>query len=124
MTLVVCVSRREDDGRLTSVELEPCDGGEPSLAGFENWRSTVWGSAVSRRLGCKLLPLLATQDLHAELDDITLVMEDVARLREHIAEVAAAGSDPNSVLFRLDTLARAAAVAASIPDRRGHLTVW
>jgi hypothetical protein len=56
---------------------------------------------------------------------ITALVEDLDRLRAHVDEVAAAAdSTPKIVLFRLDNIARAAALARSIPDGRGQVNVW
>jgi len=41
---------------------EASDGSE--LAGFENWRTEVRGSAAVRALGATIFPQLAVQDLH------------------------------------------------------------
>ncbi|WP_230423502.1 hypothetical protein [Streptomyces radicis] len=35
------------------------------LAGFERWRTTVWGSDAVRSLGARFLPVLAEADLRS-----------------------------------------------------------
>lgn len=40
--------------------------GTSDAAGFENWRTQVWGSAHVRALGAELLPQLAAEDPSSE----------------------------------------------------------
>jgi len=63
------------------------DGSE--LAGFENWRTEVWGSAAVRALGATMFPRLAVQDLHVmpgrQLNDFR---RECRLLRAHLDEIA------------------------------------
>jgi hypothetical protein len=52
------------------------------LAGFEAWRSSVYGSAVVRQRGSRFLPQLAIADLVVETDDrSSRFATEVERLR-------------------------------------------
>jgi hypothetical protein len=125
VSLVVSVYRREAVNNYVKVSLEPTARGNPDLAGPEVLRKTVWGGPVAQRLGCTVLPLLASQDIHAEEDLITALIDDLDRLRPHVDEIAAsANAPPDMVIVRLENIARAAAIARAIPNRQGHVRVW
>lgn len=63
--------------------------GTSDAAGFENWRTQVWGSAQVRALGAGLLPKLATEDLYADPGQVAQLQRDCALLREHLDAVVA-----------------------------------
>ena len=63
MSLTVSVFVRDRSGAM--VLDEALDA--PLAAGFENWRTRVWGSSQVRALGAKYFPRLAETDLHAVL---------------------------------------------------------
>lgn len=73
------------------IDLLPDDPDVPELAGFENWRTEVWGSAVVRELGATIFPRLASGDLYVmpgrELNDFR---RECRLIREHLEEIAAA----------------------------------
>jgi hypothetical protein len=59
------------------------------LAGFENWRTEVWGSAAVRALGVTIFPQLAVGDLYVmpgrQLNDFR---RECRLLRAHLDEIA------------------------------------
>jgi hypothetical protein len=59
------------------------------LAGFENWRTEVWGSAAVRALGATIFPQLAVRDLYVmpgrQLNDFR---RECRLLRAHLDEIA------------------------------------
>jgi hypothetical protein len=63
----------------------------PDAAGFENWRTEVWGSVAVRALGATILPQLAVRDLYVmpgrELNDFR---RECRLLRAHLDEIVAA----------------------------------
>jgi hypothetical protein len=68
---------------------EPPDASE--LAGFENWRTEVWGSAAVRALGATIFPQLAVRDLQVmpgrQLNEFR---RECRLLRAHLDEIVAA----------------------------------
>lgn len=66
----------------------PEDPDSSDLAGFENWRTAVWGSAAVRSLGATIFPQLAVQDLCVmpgrQLNDFR---RECRLLRAHLDEI-------------------------------------
>jgi hypothetical protein len=62
---------------------------EPLAAGFENWRTQVWGSARVRDLGAQYFPRLARSDLHVPAAEMTAFLRECALLRTHLDAIAA-----------------------------------
>ncbi|GAA3823720.1 hypothetical protein GCM10023083_66210 [Streptomyces phyllanthi] len=63
------------------------------LAGFERWRTAVWGSEVVRSLGARFLPVLADGDLQVEPGQVTEFLAECALLRDNLGRIVA-GTDP------------------------------
>ena len=64
-------------------------------AGFENWRTTVWGSTATRSLGTRYFPLLAERDeLTVKPDQIKDFQAECATVRANL-HVVAPHPDPN-----------------------------
>lgn len=86
MSLAVRTFVISKSGAITTLAVPP-DGSE--LAGFENWRTEVWGSAVVRALGAAIFPQLAVQNLHVmpgrQLNDFR---RECQLLRAHLDEIA------------------------------------
>ena len=68
MSLTVNVYTADAAGRQTVIDGPP---GTPDAAGFESWRTEVWGSAQVRAPGAELLPQLATGDLYVGPGQLT-----------------------------------------------------
>ena len=68
------------------------DGSE-TLAGFESYRTTLYGSELSKRLGFKLLPTLAFKDIYAEGQDINQLKSEAEIM---MCEAAAFGGQANA----------------------------
>jgi hypothetical protein len=66
--------------------------GESLAAGFENWRTQVWGSPQVRALGAVFFPELAVHDLRVCAADLPAFLEECALLRGHLDAIVA-GSD-------------------------------
>ncbi|MFI6060100.1 hypothetical protein [Streptomyces sp. NPDC051286] len=62
------------------------------LAGFESWRTTVWGSEVVRSLGAQFFPVLADTDLQVEAGQVPEFRRECAVLRKNLEEIVAGGS--------------------------------
>jgi hypothetical protein len=64
--------------------------GEPLAAGFENWRTQVWGSPRVRALGAVYFPELAERDLRAAAGEVAAFLRECALLREHLNAITGA----------------------------------
>ncbi|MFF3685727.1 hypothetical protein [Streptomyces sp. NPDC002187] len=90
MSLSVDVFVVGADGRKQVLDVpEGCS----DLAGFERWRTTVWGSEVVRSLGARFLPVLADADLQVAADQVPAFLRECALLRENLERIVA-GTDP------------------------------
>lgn len=86
MSLTVSVFLRDSSGAMVPDEVLDA----PLAAGFENWRTRVWGSSQVRALGAKYFPRLAETDLHVGAGDVTAFLRECALLREHLDVIVAA----------------------------------
>ena len=66
-----------------------------TLAGFESWRTTVWGSDRVRALGAVYFPALATDDLYVLPAQVEAFQQEGELLRAKL-EVVARGVDPGN----------------------------
>ncbi|MGW1887656.1 hypothetical protein [Streptomyces sp. NPDC001970] len=57
------------------------------LAGFESWRTAVWGSEVVRSLGARFLPVLADADLQVEAGQVPAFLRECVLLRENVERI-------------------------------------
>lgn len=64
-----------------------------TLAGFESWRTTVWGSDRVRALGAVYFPALATGDLYVRPAYVEAFQQECELLRANL-EIVAQGVDP------------------------------
>lgn len=119
MTLAVDVFLRDADGKWHVLDVpEGCD----DSAGFEVWRETVWGSEAVRSLGARYLPVLADNDLYVEAPDVPDFLREVALLRAHLEQVAAAvGQHPDGIARRLDNIE---ATALRAQEAGGGILIW
>jgi hypothetical protein len=88
MSLTVSVFLRDSLG--TTAE-DTALGGSLA-AGFENWRTQVWGSPWSAHspLGAQYFPQLAVADLCVDAGEVTAFLRECALLRKHLDAIAAA----------------------------------
>ncbi|WP_369383128.1 hypothetical protein [Streptomyces sp. cg36] len=63
--------------------------GVSETAGFERWRTSVWGSPVVRSLGARFLPRLAETDLHVGPDEVTAFLDECVLLASRVPQVVA-----------------------------------
>jgi hypothetical protein len=63
------------------------------LAGFESWRTRVWGAEVVRSLGARFFPVLADADLYVEPEQVPAFLCECVLLRENLEEIVS-GTDP------------------------------
>ncbi|MBR7838446.1 hypothetical protein KDL01_34590 [Actinospica durhamensis] len=89
MTLSVHVFTSGPDGAMEFPVDEPHGR---TLAGFESWRRTVWGSERVRALGAAYFPRLAHEDLYIEPGLVVELQRECALLRANL-QVVAGGLD-------------------------------
>jgi hypothetical protein len=94
MSLSVDVLVRDADGGMRIPDVVP---GCSDLAGFEAWRTTVWGSATVRSLGARFLPVLAEDDLTVETHEVPALLREVALLRAILDGIVAGTHPPRTV---------------------------
>jgi hypothetical protein len=87
MSLIVQPYRRADTGAIVDLDISPTPP-HNDLAGFENWRTTVWGSGSARALGCVLLPRLAAEpELYVEAGELDELQAEVESIIEHAQSI-------------------------------------
>ncbi|MFB7473571.1 hypothetical protein [Kitasatospora sp. NPDC056184] len=59
------------------------------LAGFEDWRTRVWGSEAVRSLGAGFFPVLAETDLHVQPEEVPAFLRECRLLRENLGRIVA-----------------------------------
>ncbi|CAL9588836.1 hypothetical protein ACFW2V_27710 [Streptomyces sp. NPDC058947] len=125
MSLSVDVFVREPDGRLRILDVPE---GRDDSAGFESWRTAVWGSDAVRAAGARFLPVLAGDDLEIEVEDVAEFLREVALLRDRLDAIAESTRGPREfgehrrgLVRRLRNLEVAALHARVI---EGGVIVW
>jgi hypothetical protein len=115
MTLTVSV--RLKDG--TWVEPEDPHN---DLFGFEQWRTTVWGSDEIRALGATLLPSLSTTGVFAEGDDLDRLDRELQSIAENIKDLATKlRVREDSLLFRVENARHCVYLARQLD---GTVVIW
>jgi hypothetical protein len=93
------------------------------LAGFETWRSKVWGSAAVIALGCRILPQLRTQDIYCLEQDVPHLTQDAKLILKHLADIAeATGCEAETIRYRTQNILDAALWAQEHPH--GGVIIW
>ncbi|WP_035838975.1 hypothetical protein [Kitasatospora azatica] len=67
--------------------------GSSDLAGFESWRTVVWGSEAVRSLGARFFPILASRDLRVAPNQAADFLAECALIRSNL-ELVAPSADP------------------------------
>ncbi|MFG2351881.1 hypothetical protein [Streptomyces phaeochromogenes] len=133
LSVDVYVPRAEGGIEVLDVPPESSD-----VAGWERWRTEVWGSEPVRSLGARFFPRLATEDLTVAPDEVSdflaecdLLRAHLARIADHMAAEAEAGTGAASrkshaehaddVRRRLDNIVNAARRALGIG---GGVIIW
>lgn len=116
MNLCVDVFVIDPDGKVVVLDVPD---GYSDLAGFERWRTTVWGSPAVRALGARFFPVLDGDNLQVDRDDVPAFLEECALLRANLSVVAPAAE--HLVAVRLNNMERAARRAQEVG---GGVLVW
>lgn len=87
----------DSDG--TMQVLDTPDGCQ-DLAGFERWRTTVWGSEAVRGLGARFFPVLASGDLVVGPDQVPSFLKECALLRVSLDVIAQADPDKDVAAYK------------------------
>jgi hypothetical protein len=83
LSVDVYVPRAEGGIEVLDVPPESSD-----VAGWERWRTEVWGSEPVRSLGARFFPRLATEDLTVAPDEVSDFLAECDLLRTHLARIA------------------------------------
>ena len=67
--------------------------GSSDLAGFESWRTVMWGSEAVRSLGATFFPVLASGDLTVAPNQVADFLAECALIRSNL-ELVAPSADP------------------------------
>ena len=88
------------------------EGGD--LAGFEAWRSELYGSDEVLRLGLTLLPSLREADIRAKGDDLLRLKNEAECIVEHAEKLASRiGADAKAIRLRAENIIHACDLALS-----------
>lgn len=112
MSLVTHAYMRGPDGPRTDLPEAPRPP-RNDLAGPERWRVKVYGAPVARALGLRLLPTLASQDIHAEGPDLDVLEREVRVLLANTARWP--HIDLDGLRSRLLNILEAIRLARSVP---------
>ncbi|MEV7121127.1 hypothetical protein [Kitasatospora griseola] len=108
MSLLVDVFTTDESGESCFLDVPE---GSSDLAGFESWRSTVWGSETVHSLGARFFPQLAGDELRVAPADVPEFIEEVLLLKNNVESIAARMNSPKPVAQR----------ASEIADRLGNI---
>lgn len=86
MSLSVDVFVVGADGEMQVLDVP---AGCSDLAGFERWRTAVWGSEMVRSLGASFFPVLANDDLRVEAQQVQAFLAECVLLRKNLEQIAA-----------------------------------
>ncbi|MEU9186806.1 hypothetical protein AB0D14_20105 [Streptomyces sp. NPDC048484] len=131
MSLSVDVYVPRAEGGIEVLDIPP---GCSDVAGWERWRTEVWGSEPVRSLGARFLPRLATEDLTVAPDEVSALIAECDLIRTHLARIAehmraepetGPGKSPaehaDDVSRRLDNIVDAARRALNV---EGGIIIW
>ncbi|MGW1373081.1 hypothetical protein ACWD6P_02220 [Streptomyces sp. NPDC002446] len=78
-------------------QVQDVPDGCSDAAGFESWRTRVWGAEVVRSLGAVFLPVLAEADLQVEPEQVPAFLRECLLLRENLERIAADTEDVRTI---------------------------
>ncbi|MFE2941500.1 hypothetical protein ACFXKG_20920 [Streptomyces sp. NPDC059255] len=102
--------------------------GYSDSAGFESWRTRVWGSAVVRSLGVCFFPVLAEADLQVEPEQVPEFLRECLLLRENLERIVAETEPVRSVETHRDAILDRLTIIEDAAGRAGMmgggLLIW
>lgn len=114
MSLIVQPYRRDATGVLVDLDISPTPP-HNDLAGFERWRTAVWGSGAARALGLVMLPRLACEDLYVEGPELGDLQAEVELIIDHAHAIV--GPERNAIeqlVFRAHNILEAIRLARAV----------
>ena len=119
MSLSVNVYTTDDDGKM--VMHDPKEYSE-TLAGFESYRTTLYGGELAKKLGFKVLPTLASTNIYAKGQEVNklkleaeIMMREASAFAEHVKE------DADGIKRRADNIRKACIRARKM---QGNVVIW
>jgi hypothetical protein len=113
VTLAISVHQRDPNSGELGPDLVVEIGAD--LAGFENWRTAVYGAAAVQQRGARFLPRLATGDLTIEGADLLVFREECTVLLRDVAQLAIdLGVGVETLRFRIANMVAATDQAISV----------
>lgn len=79
--------------------------GASDLAGFESWRTTVWGSEAVCSLGARFFPQLAGDALRVAPEDVPEFIREVLLLQNNVESISARMDSPKPAARRTSEIA-------------------
>ncbi|MFE4873836.1 hypothetical protein [Streptomyces sp. NPDC056682] len=125
MSLSVDVFVVGTDGELQILDVPE---GASDLAGFERWRTTVWGSDTVGSLGARFFPQLSSDDLKVEPSEVSAFLQECALLRKHLEDIATRTVRPRTLEEHRHALSRRLANIENAANRAqsigGGVLIW
>jgi hypothetical protein len=98
------------------------------LAGFENWRTSVWGSDTVRALGARFFPVLASGDLVVGPEDVAVFLLECGAFRANLDTIAPPDGPSHTHEWYVQTisarLANIEAAARRALQVSGGVLIW
>ncbi|QDT88403.1 hypothetical protein Pan161_00190 [Gimesia algae] len=115
MSLLVNVFKRGPDDEMLFIKVEQ----HKELAGFENWRETLYGSPQSVLLGLRLLPELNRHDLYCSSPtDLDCLLTECNTLLAHLDRYP---QDSESITYRVQNIIDAVILAR---ESEAEVVIW
>lgn len=125
MSLSVHVFLPGEDG--TRTVLDPTGPGT-HLAGFESFRTTVWGSAAIRALGARYFPVLAGADLTVLPEEIPDFQRECTLVEANVERIAPRENPHHPHEWFVSTISARLANIQTAADRAlatgGGILIW
>ncbi|MCM2388345.1 hypothetical protein [Streptomyces albipurpureus] len=109
-------------------QVQDVPDGCSDCAGFESWRTRVWGAEVVRSLGAVFLPILAEGDLQVEPGQVPAFLRECLLLRENLERIAADTEPVRTTEEHRDTISERLAIIEAATRRAsamgGGVLIW
>ena len=125
VSLIVYVFLFDEDHKMTLLD-PPTRGAE--LAGFESFRTTVWGSDAMRALGARYFPILNGGDLTVLPEQVADFLRECATVEANVEAIAPNANPHHTHEWYVDTvlgsLANIRAAAERALELGGGVVIW